>query len=70
MARIGKDGKLPAKWRTPQRLEEDICKERTKLEKVMQDVALLGQGPQDHPLVLEDELEGMTLQLSSEEDSE
>ena len=70
MARLEKDGRLPAKWRTPQRLEEDMCEERTKLEKAMQDIALLESDLQDQPLVLLDELEGPTLQLEEEEDSE
>ena len=69
LARLEKDGRLPAKWRTPQRLEEDIYKERTKLEKAMQDIALLESDLQDQPCVLQDELEGVALQLEEEEDS-
>ena len=58
LARLEKDGRLPAKWRTPQRLEEDIYKERTKLEKAMQEIAFLESDLQDQPLVLQDGLEG------------
>ena len=67
LAGLEKGGKLPAKWRTPQCLEEDIFKERTKLEKLMQDIALLEQDLQDHSLVQEDELEpeGLTLRLAT-----
>ena len=49
---------------------EDIYKERAKLEKAMQDIALLESDLQDQPLVLQDEIEGLTLQLEEEEDSE
>ena len=49
---------------------EDIYQERAKLEKAMQDIALLESDLQDQPLVLQDELEGVALQLEEEEDSE
>ena len=53
----------------PQQSEEDIYKEPTKLEKVMQNIALLEQDLQDHPLVLEGELEGLTLQLGRDSET-
>ena len=70
LARLENDGRLPVKWHTPKRLEEDIYKERTKLGKAMQDISLLELDLQDQPVVLQDELEGLTLQLEEEEDSE